>query len=458
MKNKIKSESILKKRIRKFKSIKRGYYSLIILISMFIFSLSAPLFVNDAALIVKYNGKYYFPFINKIIEDREWLSSIFKLEHYGPDKEILGGNLETKSYRLLQKKLNNDDNPNSYVIMPLYPYAPVDDIDALYELDEPYVDSNGNERYDNAEPFDDCGIDAICKEDENWVSPDLGENDNLFTVGENFKDLNWNGKYDDAEEYRDLNYNQKRDEYKPTTLPNWFSNDDNPGIYTPHILGTDNNGNDVFAKLVYGFKISFTFALIVWAFSYTIGIIIGAIMGYFGGKLDLFGMRIIEVYGSMPFLFILMILATFMKPNVIILALMYVFLTGWIGISWYIRGEFLREKSKDYVAAAVSLGQSHLKIMFKHILPNALTPIVTFAPFAIIGYISALVSLDYLGFGLGEGTPSWGEVLKQGGTNPLDWHLIVFPLIAMAITLFLITLIGEAVRAAFDPKVHSRLR
>jgi len=410
MKNNIKSESILKKRIRKFKSIKRGYYSLIILVLMFLFSLSAPIFVNDAALVVKYNGKYYFPFINKMIEDREWLSSIFKLEYYDPDDILIGGDSETHSYRLLQKKLNNNNNPDNYVVMPLYPYAPIDDFDALYELDEPFIDENGNEQFD---------------------------------IGE---------------KYRDLNYNQKRDEFKPTTLPNWYSKGDNPGVHTPHILGTDNNGNDVFAKLVYGFKISFTFALIVWACSYTLGIIIGAIMGYFGGKLDLFGMRIIEVYGSMPFLFILMILATFMKPNVIILALMYVFLTGWIGISWYIRGEFLREKSKDYVAAAVSLGQSHLKIMFKHILPNALTPIVTFAPFAIIGYISALVSLDYLGFGLGEGTPSWGEVLKQGGTNPLDWHLIVFPLIAMAITLFLITLIGEAVRAAFDPKVHSRLR
>ena len=137
---------------------------------------------------------------------------------------------------------------------------------------------------------------------------------------------------------------------------------------------------------------------------------------------------------------------------------MYVLITGWIGISWYVRGEFLREKSKDYVSAAVSMGQSHTKIIFKHILPNALTPIVTFAPFGIMGYISGLVSLDYLGFGLQPPTPSWGEMVSQGVANLQYWHLVLFPLLIIGITLFLITLIGEAVRSAFDPKVHSRLR
>ena len=154
----------------------------------------------------------------------------------------------------------------------------------------------------------------------------------------------------------------------------------------------------------------------------------------------------------------LMILATFIKPNVYILASMYVFLTGWIGITWYVRGEFLREKSKDYVSAAVSMGQSHWNVMFRHILPNSLTPVITFAPFAIIGYISALVSLDYLGFGLQPPTPSWGELMAQGRTNLQYWHLIVSPLFSIGATLFLITFIGEAIREAFDPKVHSRLR
>jgi microcin C transport system permease protein len=184
----------------------------------------------------------------------------------------------------------------------------------------------------------------------------------------------------------------------------------------------------------------------------------GGILGFYGGKVDIIGMRFIEIYASMPFLFILMILGNFLKPNIYILAFMYIILSGWVGICWYIRGEFYREKAKDYVSAAISMGQSNIKVMFKHILPNALTPVITFAPFAIIGYISGLVSLDYLGFGLQPPTPSWGELFSQGAANLQYWHLVIFPLIAMGATLFLITFIGEGIREAFDPKVHSRLR
>ena len=121
-----------------------------------------------------------------------------------------------------------------------------------------------------------------------------------------------------------------------------------------------------------------------------------------------------------------------------VLALLLVILSGWVGISYYVRGEFLREKSKDYVSAAIAMGQTRWKVMFKHILPNALTPIITGAPFAILGYITSLVGLDYLGFGLQPPTPSWGEMINQAAGNLQNWHLVVFPLIMMAITLFLI--------------------
>ena len=152
-----------------------------------------------------------------------------------------------------------------------------------------------------------------------------------------------------------------------------------------------------------------------------------------------------------------MILASFIRPSLIILSgLLIIF--GWVGITYYIRGEFYREKSKDYVSAAVAMGQTHWNVMFKHILPNALTPIITFAPFAIIAYIYSLVALDFLGFGLQPPTPSWGELLNQGRLNLQYWHLILTPLTAIASTLFLITFIGEAIREAFDPKIYSRLR
>ena len=130
----------------------------------------------------------------------------------------------------------------------------------------------------------------------------------------------------------------------------------------------------------------------------------------------------------------------------------------WVSITYYIRGEFYREKAKDYVGAAIATGVSEPKIMFRHILPNALTPLVSFAPFVIVANISALVALDFLGFGLPEPTPSWGELIGQGMENLTKWWLVVFPLGAMFITLLLVVFIGEAVREAFDPKEFSQLQ
>ena len=385
------SESILQKRIKRFKSIKRGYYSLIILIGLYAMSICAPLFFNSKAIIVKYNDQYYFPLINSIISyDNLEAKDLGQFEIKGKKK------YGQPHYRLLKKQYEEENNGN-WVLLTLYPYNPYEEV--ISEKDEQFTDENNN------------------------------------------------GKWDKDESFIDENNNGLFDKYKYTNFPNG-----------QHLLGTDNQGRDVLSRLVYGFNISMTFAIVVWACSYFLGIIIGGMLGYFGGRIDLLGLRIIELYSSIPFLFLLMILATFIKPTVYILALMYVVLTGWIGITWYIRGEFLREKSKDYVSAAVSMGQSHWNVMFKHILPNSLTPIITFAPFAIIGYIGSLVALDYLGFGLQPPTPSWGELISQGRTNLQYWHLIVAPLTALGGTLFLITFIGEAIREAFDPKVHSRLR
>ena len=385
------SESILQKRINRFKSIKRGYYSLIILISLYVLSICAPIIFNSKAIMVKYNDDYYFPLLNSIFNNKNIeAKDLGQFEIKGKKK------YGQPHYRLLKKQYQKEDNGN-WVIMPLYPYDPYEEV--ISEKDEQFTDMNGN------------------------------------------------GVWDPSEDFIDENGNGIADKYKYTNFPN-----------SQHLLGTDNQGRDVLSRLIYGFNISITFAIVCCFLSYIIGIIIGGTLGYFGGKVDLFGLRIIEIYGSIPFLFMLMILATFIKPNVYILASMYVFLTGWIGITWYVRGEFLREKSKDYVSAAVSMGQSHWNVMFRHILPNSLTPVITFAPFAIIGYISALVSLDYLGFGLQPPTPSWGELMAQGRNNLQYWHLIISPLFSIGATLFLITFIGEAIREAFDPKVHSRLR
>ena len=224
-----------------------------------------------------------------------------------------------------------------------------------------------------------------------------------------------------------------------------------------HWFGTDNRARDVFARLIYGFNISISFALVVTFFAYLIGITIGATLGFFGGKFDIFGQRFIEIFASIPFLYTMIIISSVMQPSFwLLVGILSCF--GWVGMTYYMRGEFYREKAKDYVSAAVSMGANNRRIMFKHILPNALTPIISFAPFAIIGYISSLVSLDFLGFGLAPPTPSWGEIVGQGISDIRYWWLIVSPMSATFITLLLITFIGEGVREAFDPKVYSRLR
>ena len=224
-----------------------------------------------------------------------------------------------------------------------------------------------------------------------------------------------------------------------------------------HWAGTDDRGRDVFARLAYGFNIGLSFSIIVTLFAYFIGVSIGATLGFFGGRVDFFGLRLIEVWSTLPFLYVIIIISSIIQPNFILLVFILM-MFGWIGISYYIRGEFYREKARDYVSAAVSMGAKNKTIIFKHVLPNSLTPVISYAPFAIVANIFSLVSLDFLGFGLPPPTPSWGQLMQQGFSNIENWWLIATPLMALFLTLLSITFIGEAIREAFDPKVYSRLR
>jgi len=225
------------------------------------------------------------------------------------------------------------------------------------------------------------------------------------------------------------------------------------------LFGTDFEGKDVLSQLLYGFRLSFAFAMTVAIIGYTIGVAVGAIMGYFGGWTDIILQRIVEIWSSIPFLYTMMIIASITHPNFIILALMLIVLRSWIGITYTIRGEYYREKARDYVQAARAIGVRRAKIMGRHIFPNALVPVVTFMPFGIVAYIYSLVSLDFLGFGLPPGTPSWGALLQQGNANVQNYpELVLYPIAAFSLTLFAVVMIGEAVREAFDPKKYSRLR
>jgi microcin C transport system permease protein len=236
-----------------------------------------------------------------------------------------------------------------------------------------------------------------------------------------------------------------------------------------HPFGTDDRGRDVLVRLSYGFNTSLTFAILVTIFSESTGTMVGAMLGYFGGKVDILGQRFIEIWSSLPFLYTIIIISSIVVPvympgrNQILqpsfwLLIIVLAIFDWVGLTYYLRGEFYREKSKDYVGAAIATGVSEPSIIFRHILPNALTPVVSFAPFVVVANISALVALDFLGFGLPAPTPSWGELIEQGTENLTKWWLVLFPLGALFGTLLLVVFIGEAVREAFDPKEYSRLR
>ena len=223
----------------------------------------------------------------------------------------------------------------------------------------------------------------------------------------------------------------------PPTLRNW--------------LGTDDQGRDVVARLIYGFRISVLFGLVLTIVSSMVGIAAGAWQGYSGGWTDLLFQRFMEIWSSMPQLFMLIILASFIEPNFWIL-MVFLLLFSWMGLVGVVRAEFLRGRNYTYVMAARALGVSDRKIMFKHILPNAMVATVTLMPFILTGSITSLTALDFLGFGLPPGSPSLGELLNQGKANLQAPWLGISAFLILAVMLSLLIFIGEAVRDAFDPR------
>jgi microcin C transport system permease protein len=218
-----------------------------------------------------------------------------------------------------------------------------------------------------------------------------------------------------------------------------------------HWLGTDDQARDVMARVIYGFRISVLFGLVLTILSSIIGIIAGATQGYFGGLVDLLFQRFLEIWSSMPTLYILIILASFIQPGFwVLLGIMLLF--SWMALVGLVRAEFLRGRNFDYVRAARALGMMDARIMFRHILPNAMTASLTFLPFIVAGSVTTLTSLDFLGFGLPVGSPSLGELLLQGKNNLNAPWLAFTGFFIIALMLSLLVFIGEAVRDAFNPR------
>jgi len=219
-----------------------------------------------------------------------------------------------------------------------------------------------------------------------------------------------------------------------------------------NLLGTDDRGRDVFARLLYGLRYTLVYSIAVWILSYILGIIFGAISGYWGGIIDLVGMRIVEVFDSMPALLLLLTMISIFSPSIFLLIGFSVFF-GWMNIATYVRAEFLTLRKREFVESARILGATPWRIVFRHILPNALTPVITFSPFMIAGNILVLTNMDYLGLGLQPPTPSWGELLGQAQKyiTVAEW-LVWWPSFFLVLTLVLLINIGLAIRDAFDSK------
>jgi microcin C transport system permease protein len=327
---------------RRFKRNRRGYYSLILFFIFFVLSLMAEVLSNDMPLVVRYDGRLYFPILVSYPET------------------TFGGDFETAT-----------------------------------DYSDPYIRQK------------------------------LEQSGNMIVFPLN------------RHSYNTIN----QEIVGPMPSPPSSAN----------LLGTDDRGRDVLARIIYGFRLSVLFGLALTLVGTTVGILAGAVQGYFGGRTDLAMQRFIEIWGSMPELYLLIIFASIFKPSFLLL-LVLLSLFSWMGLSDYVRAEFLKGRNLDYVKAAKALGVGNVTIMWRHLLPNGMTPVITFLPFRVSTAILALTSLDFLGLGVPPSTPSLGELLAQGKANIEAWWLSLSAFSVLVGTLVLLIFIGEALRETFDPR------
>lgn len=287
----------------------------------------------------------------------------------------------------------------------------------------------------------------------------------VFPVLVTYSEKRFGGDFDSQADYLDpfireqFSKNGNWAIYPPNTYSfntlNYFAESPNPAPpSSENWLGTDDRGRDVTARLLYGFRVSVLFALALTFTGVLLGMVTGAVQGYFAGKTDLLFQRFMEIWSSMPELYLLIIFSSIFEPSIGLL-LILLSLFGWMGLSDYVRADFLRNRNLEYVQAARALGLSHGQIIWRHVLPNSLTPVVTFLPFRMSGAILALTSLDFLGLGVPPSTPSLGELLAQGKNNLDAWWIALSTFAVLTITLLLLTNIGDALRNALDVRRKS---
>lgn len=445
---------LTRRRLARFRQIKRGYYSFLILLGLLVLGAFDQLLVGSEAIMVKYKGKTYWPALTQKIEK-------------GEDFGVKGDRAKAApDYRELKEQFQQEDGSNR-VLMPLWPYGPTNDNIAalaseLETRDGIVYEPGGAERsglgtriYDVKHPekvhlqyrFRDGVKDGQAFGWDEERTPVYGAK---FVDGELVPGSErWSGK-GSLEEFMEASaptlYNVDRPPSAPvlTTAPR-------------HPLGTTSQGYDVLSYLYGGLQVNLQAALLYIPLVYLVGITIGLLMGYFGGTFDIIVQRLIEILSNIPFLFLVIIVSSAVPAQwkdrfglYIILAILAMF--GWMGMTYYMRTSALKEKARDYIAATRVLGASTPRVLFRHLLPNSVAIVVTLVPFSVSSLVLSLTALDYLGFGLPPKYATWGKLLQDGLANLSSPWLVSSAFVMLVLLLVLVTFVGEAVREAFDPK------
>jgi microcin C transport system permease protein len=446
-------DPITRKRLQRFRRIRRGYWSFLILAAAIVLSIFAAYLAESRALVVWYRGELFFPTFQYLPMSRfaqepppAWDTAEIETEYLRLQREW---DTERVLYARARAAAGDDPaalaalearypNRGHYVVMPPIPWNP----------------------YQN-----DFGPNEILRETQRALDAGQRERAERLARRERLPELAdaiHDGRItallaDPAKSATGTLTGLARSGAMPSIAHLGRVAPNPPDFARGHYLGTDAQGRDVAARLLYGFRISIFFALLLVLAGQAVGTLVGGLQGYLGGRFDILSQRVIEVLIAIPFLYVVIVLASLFQPSFwMLLAIMSLF--QWIGITFFMRTEMYREKTREYCLAARSYGASHLRIVLRHLLPNCLTPLVTFTPFAVVGAIFALTGLDYLGYGLPAPTPSWGELIDQALQieNRGKLWLILAPFGALTVTLVLVVFIGESVREAFDPKRYAR--
>lgn len=452
----IRLDPVTRKRLQRFRRIRRGWWSFLILMAAVLLSVFAPFLAESRALVVSYQGQWYFPTFQHLpmssfgqapppawdtadIEteylrlQREWQTERFL--HARDRRVAQAAGADAAALAAIDERYPNRDH---WVLMPPIPW-------------DPYQ----NDFWSNEVLFE---IQRALDAGDATRAEFIARRDRLHELADAIHEGRLAALLADPEKSATGKLlGLARSGAMPSIAHLGQVPPLAPDAGRGHWLGTDAQGRDVAARLLYGFRISIFFALFLVLTGQLVGTVVGSLQGYLGGRFDMISQRLIEILISIPFLYVVIVLAALFQPSFwMLLAIMAIF--QWIGITFFMRTEMYREKTREYCLAARSYGASHLRIVFRHLLPNCLTPLVTFTPFAVVGAIFALTGLDYLGYGLPAPTPSWGELIDQAlqVENRSKLWLILAPFTALTVTLVLVVFIGESVREAFDPKRYAR--